>query len=223
MFRFLVADDHPLFRDALASMLDQHYPASEIHESENLAQTLEKLAKDDGFDLLLLDLNMPGMNGLSALLELRNTYPDIPIAIISAETNKQVILQTLSYGAVGYIAKASPRPEMLKAITEIMNGSVYLPADIIRAAHCQPDTERAVSDHSCISADLLHTLTRRQLLVLKAMTQGAANKQIAYDMNISETTVKSHVSAILKKLGVTNRTQAVVGVTHIDFDDYLKR
>lgn len=162
------------------------------------------------------------MGGLNGLLELRNQAPSVPVAIISVETNKQTILQTIAYGAIGFISKSSSREEMTNAFSQIINGNVYLPANIIRATD---DTKFSGQRNKepTFSADMLSTLTRRQLLVLKSMSQGSANKQIAYDLNISETTVKSHVSAILKKLGVHNRIQAVVGVTNIDFDRYLRR
>ncbi|PKF50698.1 response regulator [Enterovibrio nigricans] len=221
MHKFLVADDHPLFRDALVAVIRARFEHCEILQSEDIERTLDTVKDHQDLDLVLLDLNMPGMAGLKGLLELRNQYPTIPVAIISAETNKQIILQTIAYGAVGFIAKSAPKEKMREAFEQILDGHVYLPADIIRAESDQSGMHRR--DDPQFSPEMLHTLTRRQLLVLKSMAQGAANKQIAYDLNISETTVKSHVSAILKKLGVHNRIQAVVGVTNIDFDRYLKR
>ncbi|KXF80259.1 response regulator [Enterovibrio coralii] len=221
MHKFLVADDHPLFRDALVAVIRARFENCEIIQSEDIERTLEAVRDHQDLDLVLLDLNMPGMAGLKGLLELRNQYPTIPVAIISAETNKQIILQTIAYGAVGFIAKSAPKEKMREAFEQILDGHVYLPADIIRAESEKDSIHRR--EEPQFSPEMLHTLTRRQLLVLKSMAQGAANKQIAYDLNISETTVKSHVSAILKKLGVHNRIQAVVGVTNIDFDRYLKR
>ncbi|WP_325890963.1 response regulator transcription factor [Grimontia sp. NTOU-MAR1] len=222
MYKFLVADDHPLFRDALIAVIRGRFEECDILQSEDIERTLDVAEKNPDLDLILLDLNMPGMAGLKGLLELRNQHPTIPVAIISAETNKQIILQTIAYGAVGFIAKSAPREKMREAFEQILDGHVYLPADIIRAEGESENSHRRKEDPQ-FSPEMLHTLTRRQLLVLKSMAQGAANKQIAYDLNISETTVKSHVSAILKKLGVHNRIQAVVGVTNIDFDRYLKR
>ena len=222
MYKFLIADDHPLFRDALVSVIRGRFLDCSIHQTEDVATTLEYINEHSDTDLILLDLNMPGMGGLNGLLELRNQAPSVPVAIISAETNKQTILQTIAYGAIGFISKSSSREEMTNAFSQIINGNVYLPANIIRATD---DTKFSGQRNKepAFSADMLSTLTRRQLLVLKSMSQGSANKQIAYDLNISETTVKSHVSAILKKLGVHNRIQAVVGVTNIDFDRYLRR
>ncbi|MBD1556719.1 response regulator transcription factor [Vibrio sp. S9_S30] len=222
MYKFLIADDHPLFRDALVSVIKGRFLNCSIHQTEDVPTTLEYVNEHPDTDLILLDLNMPGMGGLNGLLELRNQAPSVPVAIISAETNKQTILQTIAYGAIGFISKSSSREEMTNAFSQIINGHVYLPANIIRATDDTRFSGQRSKEPS-FSADMLSTLTRRQLLVLKSMSQGSANKQIAYDLNISETTVKSHVSAILKKLGVHNRIQAVVGVTNIDFDRYLRR
>ena len=222
MVNILVADDHPLFREAVSLVLNTSLEQCNILEAEDVEQTLAVIQEQDDLDLILLDLNMPGSGGLNTLLEIRNIAPAVPVVIISAETNRKIILQTITYGAVGFVAKSSSKQEIGHAIKQILDGNVYLPADIIRA-----DTETVQPKNrqheAQISSEMLYTLTRKQLLVLKAMAMGSSNKQIAYDLNISETTVKSHVSAILKKLGVHNRTQAVVGLSNVDFDQYLKR
>ncbi|MCL1036144.1 response regulator transcription factor [Shewanella corallii] len=222
MVNILVADDHPLFREAVSLVLNTSLEECNILEAEDVEQTLAMIQSHDDLDLILLDLNMPGSGGLNTLLEIRNIAPAVPVVIISAETNRKIILQTITYGAVGFVSKSSSKQEIGNAIEQILEGNVYLPADIIRA-----DTEtvqpKSRQHEAQISSEMLYTLTRKQLLVLKAMAMGSSNKQIAYDLNISETTVKSHVSAILKKLGVHNRTQAVVGLSNVDFDQYLKR
>jgi len=173
-------------------------------------------------DLILLDLNMPGMNGLNGLITLRNDLPTVPVVIVSAEEDKQIVLQAITYGAVGFITKSSPREQMTEALKQILAGNVYLPSDIIRSS--QPDNRRTQrKDDNQIPPELLSSLTRRQLLVLERMSKGESNKQIAYNLNIAETTVKAHVSAILRKLGVHNRIQAVLSAGNIDFNEYLKR
>ena len=161
---------------------------------------------------------MPGMSGLAGLLDLRNHYPTIPVVIISAETEKQVILQTIAYGAVGFIAKSSAKNIIGEALESIFEGNVYLPADIIRSQTSLNSTKEFE-----VSPDKMFLLTRRELMVLQHLTKGEANKQIAFNLNISETTVKSHVSSILKKLGASNRVKVVVGCSGIDFNQYLKR
>jgi len=216
--KIIVADDHPLFRDALINIIYQTLPNAEIFESEDINSTIGLIKEKNDIDLVLLDLNMPGMSGLAGLLDLRNKFPSTPVVIISAETEKQIILQTISYGAVGFIAKSSTKKTIGEAIKSILEGNVYLPADIIRS-----QTPVKTSKEFEVSPDKILLLTRRELMVLQHLTKGEANKQIAFNLNISETTVKSHVSSILKKLGASNRVKVVVGCGDIDFNQYMKR
>ncbi|RVU31157.1 response regulator [Neptunomonas marina] len=222
MYRILIADDHPLFREAIINVIENSFPNCETLETEDLDSALQIAQNEDELDLILLDLNMPGMNGLNGLITLRNDLPTIPVVIVSAEEDKQTVLQAITYGAVGFITKSSPRDQMTDALEQILAGNVYLPSDIIRSS--QPDNRRSQrKDDNQIPPELLSSLTRRQLLVLERMSKGESNKQIAYNLNIAETTVKAHVSAILRKLGVHNRIQAVLSAGNIDFNEYLKR
>lgn len=222
MYKILLADDHPLFREAIINVIKNSFPGCETLETEDLESALEIAHKEDDLDLILLDLNMPGMNGLNGLITLRNDLPTVPVVIVSAEEDKQIVLQAITYGAVGFITKSSPREQMTEALKQILAGNVYLPSDIIRSS--QPDNRRTQrKDDNQIPPELLSSLTRRQLLVLERMSKGESNKQIAYNLNIAETTVKAHVSAILRKLGVHNRIQAVLSAGNIDFNEYLKR
>lgn len=218
MYKILVADDHPLFRDAVINIISQTFPESEVFESKDIESTLALVQETNDIDLILLDLNMPGMSGLAGLLDLRNQYPTIPVVIISAETEKQIILQTIAYGAVGFIAKSAAKGVIGDALKSIFEGNVYLPADIMRS-----QTTTNTSKEFEVLPEKMFLLTRRELMVLKHLTKGEANKQIAFNLNISETTVKSHVSSILKKLGASNRVKVVVGCSNIDFNQYLKR
>lgn len=216
MVKILVADDHPLFRDAIANIIALSFNGSTIEQTEDIQSTLEFVKHNDDLDLIILDLNMPGMTGLQGLLSLRNEFPTIPVVIISAERDKQTILQTLSYGAVGFIAKSSSKESIVEALESIFAGNVYLPADIMRLQEPQkPDNEFIVLPEKIAS------LTRRELMVLKNLSSGEANKQIAYNLHISEATVKSHVSSILKKLGASNRVKVVLGCADIDFNQHL--
>lgn len=222
MYKILLADDHPLFREAIINVIQNSFPGCETLETEDLESALEIAQKEEDLDLILLDLNMPGMNGLNGLITLRNDLPTVPVVIVSAEEDKQIVLQAITYGAVGFITKSSPRDQMTDALQQILAGNVYLPSDIIRSS--QPDNRRTQrKDENQIPPELLSSLTRRQLLVLERMSKGESNKQIAYNLNIAETTVKAHVSAILRKLGVHNRIQAVLSAGNIDFNEYLKR
>jgi len=216
MYKILIADDHPLFRDAIANIIAESFNKSIIEQTEDIESTLEFVKHNDDLDLILLDLNMPGMSGLQGLLALRNECPTIPVVIISAERDKQTILQTLSYGAVGFIAKSSSKECIVEALESVFAGNVCLPADIMRLP------EAPKSNHEFIVLpEKIAALTRRELMVLKNLSQGEANKQIAFNLHISEATVKSHVSSILKKLGASNRVKVVLGCADIDFNQHL--
>ncbi|MFT6979078.1 MAG: DNA-binding NarL/FixJ family response regulator [Marinobacter psychrophilus] len=221
-YKILIADDHPLFREAISSVIASGFEGSEILETDDLDSALIIAKENDDLDLILLDLNMPGMHGLNGLITLRNEAPTIPVVIVSAEEEKQVVLQAITYGAVGFITKSSPRVKMTEAIQQILNGNVYLPSDIIRTGK-ESTGRRRRNDDNPVSPELLNSLTRRQLLVLERMSKGESNKQIAYNLNIAETTVKAHVSAILRKLSVHNRVQAILSASDVDFSQYLKR
>ncbi|MCF7202564.1 response regulator transcription factor [Pseudomonas oligotrophica] len=221
MYKILIADDHPLFREAIHNVIRDGFPDSEILETADLDSALALTQEHDDLDLVLLDLNMPGMHGLNGLINLRNEAPTIPVVIVSAEQDKQIVLQAITYGAVGFITKSSPRAQMTEAIEQILNGNVYLPSDIIRSQKAA--TRHHHHSEPSIPPELLQALTRKQLLVLERMTKGESNKQIAYNLDIAETTVKAHVSAILRKLNVHNRVQAILSASDIDFSSYLRR
>ncbi len=221
MYKILIADDHPLFREAIQNVIRDGFPGSKILETADLDSALAITLENDDLDLVLLDLNMPGMHGLNGLINLRNEAPTIPVVIVSAEQDKQIVLQAITYGACGFITKSSPRAQMTDAIEQILNGNVYLPSDIIRSQ--KASTRRAQHNEQSIPPELLQALTRKQLLVLERMTKGESNKQIAYNLDIAETTVKAHVSAILRKLNVHNRVQAILSASDIDFTSYLRR
>ncbi|TMM47598.1 response regulator transcription factor [Colwellia ponticola] len=218
MYNILVADDHPLFRDAIVNIIGIKFPGSTTYETEDVDSTLAFVKDNDDVDLILLDLNMPGMLNLNGLLDLRNQCPTTPIVIVSAEQEKQKILQTISYGAVGFIAKSSSKDMIADALESIFQGNVYLPADIMRS-----QVSTTTSHENQALPEKISLLTRRELIVLQHLTKGEANKKIAFNLHISETTVKSHVSSILKKLGASNRVKAVLGCSNIDFNHYLKR
>lgn len=225
MYKILIADDHPLFREAIASVIQSTFDGAQIVECESLDEAAEIASGSDDLDLILLDLNMPGMDGLNGLMRIRNECPLIPAVIVSAEEDKGVVLQAITYGAIGFITKSSPRAQMAQALTQILGGNVYLPTDVIQGNSTSVATPSARTSNrdETISPEMLEALTRRQLKVLERMAMGESNKQIAYNLSIAETTVKAHVSAILRKLNVHNRIQAVLNAGNIDFGEYLKR
>jgi DNA-binding NarL/FixJ family response regulator len=217
MQRILIIDDHPIFRHAMVTILGKKFPDSQTIEANSLSEALEVLEADSAFDLVMLDLNMPETCGLNGLLEIRNQHPNLPVVIISAETEKHNILQTISYGAVGFISKSSKIEEIATSVESIFEGNVCLPSEILRTS----STRNRVKKEDAISLDQIRSLTRKELAVLTYLTQGLANKVIAYELNISETTVKSHVSSILKKLGASNRVKVVASAANIDFNQYV--
>lgn len=193
----LVVDDHPLVGEAFAHILKPALPGATFHRLEAFNPLLEHLTQQD-FDLLLLDLNMPDMQGMSGLIAVRDCAPDLPTVVISQCEDVGTIGQCLKLGASGFIPKSSSKEAIRQAIDEVMKGEVSVPPAYLEA-------QDAPSEDNPFDA-----LTPKQRSVYQAMLSGQSNKQIAYDMNISEWTVKVHVSAILKKLGVNNRVEAVL-------------
>ncbi len=211
MSRILIADDHPLVRDALRSAVLYSCQAQEIHEAGCLDDVVTTLTAKGELDLVLLDLNMPGMNGLTGLVALRRQFPAIPIAVVSAHEDRKVMLEAVRCGAAGFIPKSTPRDAIAGALRRILAGEVYLPESVEEDAAAE-DGETAEI------ARRLSTLTAQQLRVLEMLGTGKLNKEIAFELNITETTVKAHVSAILQKLKVYSRTQAVVFANRLQLE-----
>lgn len=209
---FLVVDDHPLFLEALRLSIASAFPDANIVEASSIANAREAIAANPAFDLVLLDLSMPGTVGFEGLLELRTHHPRLPIVICSALEDARIVHEAMTYGAAGFIAKTVRKGELAQAIKEVISGSVYLPAQYAGAAGT-----RGASD----LPQRLTSLTPQQLRVLMMLRQGMLNKQIAYELDVGETTVKAHVSEILRKLNVASRTQAVIEVAKIDFESIL--
>ncbi|SDN79013.1 response regulator [Vreelandella arcis] len=210
MYSLLVADDHPLFRDALQVVIHSGLPHSQLLEADSLAAAMPLIAQHDSLDLLLLDLSLPDAEGLDGLTRLREAYPWLPVAIISAHQERQLVLDAISLGAVGYIPKSTPREALLSALTQILEGQLYLPADVMRRPSAPASRAKAPADAERLAGERLAQLTGKQLDVLCCMTEGMSNKQIARELSIAETTVKTHVSAILRKLEATSRVHAIV-------------
>lgn len=211
MSRVLIAEDHPLFRDAVRGVLDHVFAArgAELQavEAATIDEITQALEADDEFDLILLDLFIPGAHGLSHLVSLRARLPSTPIIVFSSVTDPKVVRQTITCGAAGFIPKSAGRDDIADALNLVLGGGIYLPRRFetgLDAASLHPRARLEAED-----ADL-GPLTGRQVAVLELVAAGKANKQIAYELGISEITVKTHVTAILRKLHVTNRGQAIV-------------
>ncbi|APE30228.1 DNA-binding response regulator [Halomonas aestuarii] len=218
MHTLMVADDHPLFREAIATVIEAGLPDSRLLEAESLAEALGHAADCEALDLVLLDLGLPDASGLEGLRALREAHPALPVAILSADQERRTILEAIDLGAVGYIPKSTPRRDLLTALARLLEGQLYLPPDIMRRppapAHRPPSADEA-------DRERLSELTDKQLEVLIRLTRGASNKVIARELGIAETTVKTHVSAILHKLGVPGRVQAILAAGAVDLDALL--
>ncbi len=200
MLKFLVADDHPLFRSALKDVLHSIDAQCEILEASNFKEAEDKANKD--LDAIFLDLMMPDASGFSALIALRSHVPSVPIVIVSANDEGTTISDAAAFGAAGYIPKSIPEIEIGKAVNQILDGDHFWPQP---RSTCVPANQATNG-----SSPGLEHLTPSELGVLNLMSKGRANKIIAYELDIKESTVKSHITAILRKMKVNNRTQAVL-------------
>jgi len=198
MYKVLIADDHPLFRNALKQVLAGQL-TMQVAESCDFASTMVMLEADPDIDLVFLDLNMPGNNGLAGISAIRVQFPNTLIIIVSAEEEESVITKCVHLGASAFIPKSLDLSEICEAVNHVLEGQQWLPKDY--------QMNNAQNDETAFF-DKLEQLTPHQLKVLALIADGLLNKQIAYELNISESTVKQHASAVLKKLGVYNRTQA---------------
>ena len=206
-YKFVIADDHPLFRGALKQALSGLDNVSTILEAGDFEAAKSLVKDNEDLDLVLLDLSMPGVSGLSGLISLRGIHPSVPMVVVSAQDDPQTIRRALDLGASGFISKSASMDDIRAAISAVLAGDVAVPAGI----------DLGVEHDAEISAIIrrMQSLTPQQTRVLSMLAEGLLNKQIAYQLNVSEATIKAHVSAILQKLGVESRTQAVIAAAKI--------
>jgi DNA-binding NarL/FixJ family response regulator len=207
-YRLVIADDHPLFRGALRESVVGLIENAEIAEAGTFDQVAKLLDEDGEVDLILLDLTMPGVRGFSGLMFLRAQYPSVPVVVVSANDEPSVIRRCMDFGASGFIPKTLGIEQMREAIKRVLGGGVWTPPDV--------DLSGGADANSSVLMARLATLTPQQVRVLMMLSEGMLNKQIAYELSVSEATVKAHVSAILQKLGVDSRTQAVIAASKIE-------
>ncbi|MGQ8364000.1 response regulator transcription factor [Glaciecola sp. 1036] len=198
--RAIIADDHPLFRQALLLMLTQELNF-EVEESFDYASTIKLMESNADYDIVFLDLNMPDANGLAGLVQIKSLFPNTLITLVSAEQNPGIIQKAIQVGISGFIPKSLNLDKLKTAVAAIMSGETWLPEDFESAEQSEEEVQYLRK---------LELLTPHQLRVLDMMANGLLNKQIAYELGISESTVKQHASAVLRKLGLINRTQAGV-------------
>ncbi|MCQ4349086.1 response regulator transcription factor [Pseudomonas stutzeri] len=202
-YEILIADDHPLFRSALQQALSMGLGAeAHLVEVASIAELEGRLNEKRDWDLVLLDLNMPGAYGFSGLVLLRGQYPHIPVVMVSAQEEAAVVQRSREFGASGFIPKSSPLESIQEAVRAVLDGDSWWPPQVEEAA--------ALSDEVRAASEGLASLTPQQFRVLTMVCEGLLNKQIAYELSVSEATVKAHVTAIFRKLGVRTRTQAAL-------------
>jgi DNA-binding NarL/FixJ family response regulator len=206
--RLVIADDHPLFRGALRTAVTGLLSNAEIAEAGSFDDAAKLLETGGDVDLILLDLSMPGVRGFSGLMYLRAQYPSTPVIVVSANDDPAVIRRCMDFGASGFIPKTLDVEGMRAAVQRVLNGGIWTPPDVDLGAGNDAEAAELMSR--------LATLTPQQVRVLMMLSEGLLNKQIAYELSVSEATVKAHVSAILQKLGVESRTQAVIAAAKIE-------
>ena len=206
--RILIADDHPLVRGALAQAVSGAAPGAEILEAGDLEGVTRIFSAGEDVDLILLDLAMPGVRGFSGLMYLRAEHPEVPVVVVSGNEDRGVMRRCIDFGASGFVPKTTPMEGMREAVRKVLEGGIWTPPDVDLSAPADKET-----------ADLVRrmaSLTPQQVRVLMMVSAGLLNKQIAYELKVSEATVKAHVSAILTKLGVESRTQAVITAAKVE-------
>ena len=197
--RIVIADDHPLMRSALRQAVAQAFAGVDVREAARFEQLRAVLDEGWNPDLVLLDLHMPGMSGFIGLMMLRSEHSAVPVIVVSAAEDAATIQRAIDYGASGFVPKSAPLGQVAEAISAVLDGGLWLPP--------MDETE---DDAAAAMAARAVNLTPQQLRVLLGMAEGKLNKQIAYEMSIAEQTVKDHVTVILRKLGASNRTQAIL-------------
>lgn len=212
MSTFLIADDHPLFREALQAALAPFFDDLRVIEADSLQNTLKAIKNHSDIDLILLDLNMPGAENYYGLTSVLENSPDTPILVVSASDNLESVNVVMHYGAKGFIPKSYSSRKMAHAIMSVLEGSKFIPEKYIDSIGIhKPDMLQSI--------ECVRDLTPKQLRVLKCLKQGKMNKQIADELFVTEATVKAHISAIFKKFNVTSRTQVVLLVDKLELDD----
>lgn len=212
----LIVDDHPLFRDALADVLRLAYPDATLLQADGIAGACTILSEHREIDLTLLDLSMRGTSGFDGLVTIRSRFPRVPILVVSGHEEPRIMREALEHGAAGFVPKAVDKAVLTGAIAAVLSGALFVPPGLTEA---QPGP-REGGGRSAKSplAERLARLTPQQLRVLMMIRQGRLNKQIAHELQVGESTVKAHVSEILRKLEVISRTQIVIETAALDFE-----
>lgn len=212
MQHFHIADDHPLFRNALLGIINTHFPQAKVSQSSDLDSTLEALEQQPDLDLILLDLHMPGSQDLFGLISVRERYASIPVVVVSARDDLETISRAMGHGASAYIPKSASPAMIEEAVRSVTEGERWVPE------FARQGLRRIDAEEVSLAAKIA-SLTPQQYKVLCFLREGWLNKQIAYEIGVTEATVKAHITAIFKKLGVSNRTQAVISLSKLSLDE----
>lgn len=208
MDRIVIADDHPLFRAALVSALTRAAPGRDVVETPSLQGAREALAAGGAaIELLLLDLKLSDSDGFAGLTGIRADYPAVPVAVVSASEDARTVRRALAFGASGFIPKSSDLDQMVQAISAVLEGETWTPEG--------PETEDV---ETAEMEARIASLTPSQLRILVGLKQGRLNKQIAWDLGVTEATIKAHLTGVFRKLGVHNRTQAVIAAQSLELE-----
>ena len=213
MSKFIVADDHPLFRNAISQVLQTMAGEQEIVEAQDMASLQIKLSDHPDTDLVLLDLHMPGAHGFSALAYVQGHCGKMPVLVVSANEKTDIIQRALEFGARGFLPKSSSVTTILEAIQTVLQGDIWLPP-----AHTGSRGLTLNQSEQQLMAGIA-SLTPQQYLVLTMLAEGLLNKQIAYELDVTEATIKAHMTAIFRKLGVRSRTQAVLAIGKLNLEE----
>jgi DNA-binding NarL/FixJ family response regulator len=208
--KVIIADDHPLFRQALLETLKAQLTKTHWLEAETVAELNTLLTTNNDADLLLLDLNIPGAHGFNTLVQVRKQFPHIPVVVVSAYEDADTISKAMEFGASGFVPKSTPVETILAAINQVLSGDLWTPAVSVN--------QDPIATKSDI-AERIASLTPQQYKILMMFAEGMLNKQIAYDLSVSEATIKAHATAIFRKLNVRNRTQAVIVLGQLDLNE----
>lgn len=209
---FLIADDHPLFRAALRQALNDLFDHCNIVEAEDIDSLQQRMETTAHASLVLLDLHMPGAHGFNGLIYLGAHFPQVPVIMVSAHDSPEVIGRAFDHGAAGFLSKSSSPETIVSAISSVLAGNIWKPENYDPTSGGSSTEERTI-------AAVMASLTPQQFRVASMLAQGLLNKQIAYELNVTEATIKAHLTEIFRKLGVHSRTQAVLAISHLDVQE----
>lgn len=219
MTRVLVIDDHPMFREALLWAIRITLPHASTLEAGSLEAACDVIRSRRNIDLVLFDLLLPGVTGFDGLILLRNRFPSLPVLVVSGLDNPRIVAEAIRLGASGFVPKRASKQALGRAILDVLNGELSVPSDLQCAVSCPPALMETSADMSGVDiVARLRELTPCQIRVVQLIRRGLFNKQIAHELGVGETTVKGHITEILRKLGVDRRTQIVIATMPLDFE-----